>query len=104
MAKKKKTKKQKIITDKRRELSKNSLSSQNSQIDKFDSPVSSSIQASVKKTSPEASRVKKTASEYAYLMKDLRKTAILTSSIIALQIILFLALTNKLLTLPGLSY
>jgi len=38
------------------------------------------------------------------LIQDLKKTAILTGIIIAFQIILFLALRNKVIVLPGITY
>lgn len=101
MAKKKKTRQQKIVADLKRELVKKTLSSQNDQVVKLDTP-----KEILPKKEFLAKPVEKkdNATNYNYLIRDLRKTALLTTSIIALQIILFFILTNKILVLPGLSY
>jgi hypothetical protein len=106
MAKKKKTRQQKIIADLRRQLLKEDLSSQKSQKVKFNTPqVNIPQEIPQKKEFPIETAVKKeNGASYNYLIHDLRKTAMLTASVIALQIILFLVLTNKILVLPGLSY
>ena len=105
MAKKKKTRQQKIIADLRRQLLKKNLSSQKSQIAKFDRPQVDTPQEILTKKEPATEpKSKDSAMNYNYLIHDLKKTALLTTSIVALQIILFLVLTNKILILPGLSY
>ncbi len=101
MAKKKKTKQQKIVADLRRQLLKKNLSNKN------ETPVVKSVRDDKKPLieEPQIKVVKKeTNFNYSYLTHDLKKTAVLTSSIVALQIILYFALTNKILILPGLSY
>ncbi|MEK7533961.1 MAG: hypothetical protein AAB600_01350 [Patescibacteria group bacterium] len=42
--------------------------------------------------------------KYPYLLHDILKTGILTISIIAVQLILFVILKNKMIVLPMLSY
>jgi hypothetical protein len=105
MAKKKKTRQQKIIADLKRQVLQENLSSHNNQVEKLDA-----IKISPSKITPkkdieiDAPQKKENVVNYAYLTHDLKKTAMLSSSIIALQIMLFLALTHKILVLPGLSY
>ncbi|MDO8621569.1 MAG: hypothetical protein Q7R31_04820 [Candidatus Levybacteria bacterium] len=41
---------------------------------------------------------------YLFLISDLRKTAILTLSIVAFQIILFFLLKHRVIMFPGISY
>ena len=101
MAKKKKTKQQKVVADLRRQLLKRNLSNQS------EPPVVKTVE--IKKPLEKEPQIKVTEKKeedlnYNYLAHDLKKTAILTSSVIALQIILYFALTNKILILPGLSY
>ncbi len=43
-------------------------------------------------------------SQYPYLLKDISKTAILTASIIAVQILLFFVLKKHIVVLPGVTY
>lgn len=43
-------------------------------------------------------------SQYPYLLKDIAKTGILTTSIIAVQILLFFILKNHIVMLPWVSY
>jgi hypothetical protein len=42
--------------------------------------------------------------QYPYLLKDISKTGILTASVIAIQILLFILLKNHILMLPGVTY
>jgi len=102
MAKKKKTKQQKIVADLRRQLLKKNLSTQ------VETPVVKTVVSEkkplIKEPQIKAADKKESDFNYSYLTHDLKKTAILTSSVIALQIILYFALTNKILILPGLSY
>jgi hypothetical protein len=106
MAKKKKTKEQKIIADLRRQLLKDNLSSQKVQETKQDTPQANSAKEITFKKDfvSDVAPKKNNIVNYSYLMHDLRKTAVLTSSIVALQIVLFFLLTHKILILPGLSY
>ncbi len=101
MAKKKKTRQQKIIADLRRKISNENLSSQNTVLAKVNTP---QVKITKKEIPIVLKTEKKDEQNYAYLKRDLRKTAILTGSVVAAQIILFLVLTNKLIILPGLSY
>ena len=105
MAKKKKTKQQKIIADVRRQLFKKNLSNhkieeKNPTVEK----ITPQINTQKKDLTTAPSQEKNDINNYAYLMHDLRKTATLTGSIITLQILLYLSLTHKILVLPGLSY
>ncbi len=45
-----------------------------------------------------------TYSSYPYLAKDLTKTFVLSASIIAIQILLFISLKIHLIKIPGISY
>lgn len=106
MAKKKKTRKHKIAVDLKRQQLKKNLSRQEAKtpLESIALKKEPSLTASIKKGVEKKEEIKKTASEYGYLINDLKKTAILTTSVVTLQIILFLALTNKILIIPGLSY
>jgi len=42
--------------------------------------------------------------KYPYLLHDIAKTGILTSSIVAIQLILFILLKNKIILLPMVNY
>lgn len=42
--------------------------------------------------------------QYSYLLKDISKTGILTLSIIAIQIILFIILKSNIVSIPGINY
>lgn len=46
----------------------------------------------------------KTTTMHPYLIKDLKKTAILTAMIVAFQFSLFFLLKNHILRIPGLGY
>ncbi len=106
MAKKKKTRQQKIVADLKRQLLKKTLSSHTET--SVEKPKASEKKEFKEKEEEEqvikTTNKKEDGLNYDYLIHDLKKTAILTSSVIALQIILFLVLTNKILILPGLSY
>lgn len=93
MGKKQKTRKQKIIADFRRELY--SLRSQN--IAPLQPKVSLDPQMELMVPST-------MVNAYPYLLPDILKTAILTISISAMQIILFFLLKSHILKLPGISY
>jgi hypothetical protein len=105
MAKKKKTRQQKIIADLRRQINASQPKS---------APVEKKIEKSKKPTSPslnlpiinlsEKKQASSTFTNIAYLAKDLQKTAILTTSIIACQLILLFILKNHIITLNGLIY
>lgn len=94
MAKKKKTRQQKIIADLRRQvtLSKPQESKPETKPKNFSNPALITYAPKIR------------AVTYPYLKKDLQKTAILTSSVIALQMILYFLLKSHILVLPRLGY
>ena len=101
MAKKKKTRQQKIIADLRRQIDVSQIKS--APLEKKEKPLSSSLNLP-KIKSPEKQPSASTLSNVPYLIKDLRKTAILTTSIIAVQLVLLLILKNHIFVLNGLIY
>jgi hypothetical protein len=96
MAKKRKTREQKILADLRHNF-KHTFISQ--------APLAGKIQAQIA-PSIAAPRTQETVAlnAYPYLTKDLTKTAILTLGIFVFQIILFTLLKNHALIIPGISY
>ncbi len=102
MAKKKKTRQQKIIADLRKQLLKDNLSSQRLQEQSFDNSFEKKLDKDT--ITLNATKQNNQLVNFNYLIHDLKKTAILTSSVIVLQIILYILLTNRLLILPGLTY
>jgi hypothetical protein len=96
MAKKRKTREQKILADLRHNFN-HTFTSQ--------APLAGKIQAQIPSLIMET-RTPKTAvlNAYPYLAKDLTKTAILTVGIFVFQIILFALLRNHALIIPGISY
>ena len=94
MGKKRKTHKEKLIADLRRKVY--SLEGVNAA--SFDKPLST--RAAVVLQNP----AQRGQNQYPYLLKDILKTGILTASIIAVQILLFLILKNNILSIPGVSY
>lgn len=96
MAKKRKTRKDKILSDLHRKAS-------------YKVDVASFASSPVVKNAPEAKiivpRVQKSnIDKYPYLIKDISRTGIVTASIIAFQILLFIILKFQVLKLPGISY
>ncbi len=94
-AKKRKTRKDKILSDLHRKTS------YRVDVTPFASPVV--------KSTPEAKiiipRVQKSnIDKYPYLIKDISRTGMVTASIIAFQILLFIILKFHVLKLPGISY
>ncbi|OGH11653.1 MAG: hypothetical protein A3B38_02965 [Candidatus Levybacteria bacterium RIFCSPLOWO2_01_FULL_36_13] len=87
MAKKRKTKFQKKLADNRHTFHHQA------------SPLIYEVKPSMPQTQP-----KKNLITHSYLMKDLSKTALLSSAIIAFQVILFFILKNHLIKIPGISY
>jgi hypothetical protein len=92
MGNKQKTRKEKIIADLRRQLY--SLGNQG---------VASSENYKPKHTG-NSKVVTTTLNAYPYLLHDILKTGILTMSIVACQVILFLILKKHILVLPIVSY
>ena len=96
MAKKRKTREQKILAQERHNfshvLANNALPTVKIQAQITPSMLAKNTQRTV------------TLNGYPYLVKDLAKTAILTLGIFAFQIILFTLLRNHALVIPGISY
>lgn len=96
MAKKRKTRKDKILSDLHRKTS-------------YKVDVTSFASTPVVKNVPEAKIIipgvqKSNIDKYPYLIKDISRTGIVTASIIAFQILLFIILKFHVLKLPGISY
>ena len=96
MAKKRKTREQKILADLRHNFN-HTFTSQAPLTVKVPTQITPSILA---KRTPAAT----TLNAYPYLIKDLSKTAALTLGIFIFQIILFTLLRNHALIIPGISY
>lgn len=103
MAKKKKTRQQKIIADLRKQLLKDDLSSQKIQTQNLDDSFEKKLVNNDTITLNPTKQNNQTIN-FSYLIHDLKKTAMLTLSVIILQIALYILLTNRLLILPGLTY
>lgn len=102
---KRKTRQQKIIADLRRQVSASQTKSAplEKKIEKREQPLFPSLNLPTLNLS-EKKRPISTFINTAYLIKDLRKTAILTTSIVAVQLILLFILKNHILILNGLIY
>ena len=96
MAKKRKTREQKILADLRHNFS-HTFTSEIAPSVKIQPQITSTI---LKTTTQKTVAV----NAYPYLIKDLSKTAILTFAIFIAQIILFTLLRNHVLFIPGISY
>jgi hypothetical protein len=92
MARQRKTRQQKIIAGLRRKVSTIEAKSPPSHI--HISEIIPSVSSTSIRTEP---------SNYAYVIKDLRKTGILTFAIIGAQLLLFFLLRNRMISLPGLA-
>lgn len=116
MAKRKKTRQQKIIADLRRKLQmeKRSVSSKLSPVIERRSLTSLRTGSAIPRQAqdkslgfttvyPEQSRRARN-DNYSYLFHDLSKTGILTGGIIAAQLILFFLLKNHIIVLPMVKY
>lgn len=106
MAKKKKTRQQKIIADLRRQISASQPESNlviEKKIEKKEQVSSFNLKESYL---PEKKQSVSTYSlvNTSYLIKDLRKTTVLTLSIIAAQLILLFILRSHMFVLNGLIY
>jgi hypothetical protein len=93
---KRKTRKQKVISDHRRELSLNNKTVTHYTLPSKSIEEKPRIERQIKEST--------TANAYPYLKGDLRKTGILTLIIVALQLSLFYLLQNHIVSLPGLIY
>ena len=96
MAKRRKTRAQKKLSDFRHNFSHTISSTINQSI----SMPALKFQKEIKINSS----ISDSKNSHPYLIKDLSKTGILTLSILAAQIILYLLLTNHLFKIPGLNY
>ncbi len=105
MAKKKKTRQQKIIADLRRQINASQIKSAlvEKKVEKEKHPILPSFNLP-KVNLSENKQTPSTFTNMSYLAKDLQKTAILTMSIIAFQLILLFILKNHIITLNGLIY
>ncbi len=101
MAKKKKTRQQKIIADLRRQI----YASQDHVVVsvKKETP-ENQVPSSIIKTNIPIRKPEIFTNTYPYLVKDLRKTAILSAAIILGQFILLFILKNHIFTIGGLIY
>ncbi|MEK7559394.1 MAG: hypothetical protein AAB521_03740 [Patescibacteria group bacterium] len=95
MAKKRKTRKDKILSDLHRKTS------YKVDVTPFASQPAKSI-SEVKTEIPKAQ--KSNIDKYPYLINDISRTGVVTASIIAFQILLFIILKFHVLKLPGISY
>ncbi|EKD65047.1 MAG: hypothetical protein ACD_50C00207G0009 [uncultured bacterium] len=95
MGRKRKTYKEKIVSDLRRKVY--SLESVNTHSFVPENKNSSSI-ATLQ------NQVRFDQNQSTFVLFDIKKTSILTASIIAIQIILFLILKNNIVSIPGISY
>jgi hypothetical protein len=96
MAKKRKTREQKISANLRHNFSHTFTSG---------TPLSVKIQPQITPSMLKMTSQKTVAlNSYPYLIKDLSKTAILTLAIFISQIILFTLLRNHVILIPGISY
>ncbi len=105
MAKRKKTRQQKIIADLRRQINASQTKSApfEEKIEKREQSLSLSLNLPKLKLSEKKQPVS-TFTNTSYLIKDLQKTAILTTSIVAFQLILLFILKSHIITLNGLIY
>jgi hypothetical protein len=102
---KRKTRQQKIIADLRRQINASQIKSAplEKKVEKREQPLSPSLNLPTLHLSEKKPAVS-TFTNTAYLIKDLRKTAILTTSIVAVQLILLIILKNHILIFNGLVY
>jgi hypothetical protein len=96
MAKKRKTREQKILAETRHNFS-HAFTGQVPFTAKIQTQINSSI---LTQTAPKTTVL----NAYPYLIKDLTKTALLTLGIFIFQIILFTLLRNHVIFIPGISY
>ena len=96
MAKKRKTREQKISANLRHNFS-HTFTSEVAPASKIQAQITPSM---LKMTSQKTVAL----NSYPYLIKDLSKTAILTLAIFISQIILFTLLRNHVILIPGISY
>jgi hypothetical protein len=102
---KRKTRQQKIIADLRRQINASQTKSAplGKKLEKHEQPLSFSLNLPKIDLSGKKQHVS-TFTNTSYLINDLRKTAILTTSIVAVQLILLFILKNHILILNGLIY
>mgnify|MGYP006871789676 CR=1 FL=1 len=102
---KRKTRQQKIIADLRRQINASQTKSVpiEKKVEKHKQTLSPSLNLSTLNLNPTKQAIS-TFTNTSYLIKDLRKTVILTTSIIVIQIILLVILKNHILTFNGLIY
>lgn len=97
MAKKRKTRKEKILSDLHRKTS------YKIDVTSFVPPtIKTALEAKTIITSPKVQ--KSSIDKYPYLIKDVSRTGAVTASIIVFQVLLFIILKFHVLKLPGISY
>ena len=101
MAKKKKTRQQKIIADLRRQVN---ASQSHVEIQKREEKKENPISISLSNKVAIIGKPQIFTNTYPYLVNDLRKTAILSLAIIFAQLIFLFVLRNHLITIGGLIY
>ncbi|MBI2074327.1 MAG: hypothetical protein HYT83_00645 [Candidatus Levybacteria bacterium] len=110
MSKRKKTRQQKIIADLRRKLQSTSHPSSTSQAIDNKSIVQNTLPNQEKQTntnkfiSTYITNKVVSAGVYSYLPYDLQKTFFLTTSIVAVELLLFFLLRNHVIVLPNLNF
>ena len=107
MAKKKKTRQQKIIADLRRQVYASQPESNPLIVEKKTEKKEESVSFNLKESFlPEKKQSSSTSTlvNTSYLINDLRKTTILTLSIVALQLVLLFILRSHIFVLNGLIY
>lgn len=97
MAKRRKTRKDKKLADMRHNFTHSILNQAH-----FETKIS--IQPKTISQSLITKSVVTSSNAYPFLIKDLSKTAMLTLSILAFQIVLFFLLRNHIFVIPGLAY
>src|ERR1035437_8644021 len=102
---KRKTRQQKIIADLKRQINASQTKSAplEKKFEKHEQPLSPSLNLPKFNLSEKKQPIS-TFTNTTYLIKDLRKTVILTASIVAVQLILLIILKNHILIFNGLVY
>ena len=97
MAKKRKTREQKKLADLRHTFTHSIVTHQ---LPQANITLPRTVDLKIVKQTPTAV----STDVYAYVVKDLSKTAFLTAIILGIQIVLFFMLKNHIFTIPALSY
>lgn len=95
MARKKKTREQKIIADLRKKLEVNQVETR---------PIEKKERIEIPQQQPKFQYLQKDDQYAPHLIKDLKKTAVVTFSILFFQALLYALLVNNILNIPRLNY